>query len=93
MRLKDNKNKALILAFISLFILILSGYLVWYNYFAMNKEVQKVSTAIRISFPEKYITNNNRKINSETPEVYELLNILMAISKPGQSGKISVIQR
>lgn len=82
-----------VIIFVVLLVVVGLGAWVGYQVWESNQYVdisQRVSIGLTTSFPTDYIEQNRGKVIIEVPEVYELINIITAISKPGQEGSISL---
>jgi len=86
-------NKNIIVGFV---VILLFSTLVYYNIQQVQRnnyeEIKDYNTYgyINTDFPNNYIKKNKREVLVEIPKVYELYNIVTAISKSGQSGEISL---
>ena len=88
--MKINKN-----IIVGLVIILLFSTLVYYNIQQQENSYEKIkgyntSGYITTDFPNDYIKKNRKEVLVEIPKIYELYNIVTAISKPGQDGEVSL---
>lgn len=89
--MKFNKNIVVGIVVVSLLVLFV---LIWFQSSTNNnyKEIKDFNTSgyIDTDFNDNYIKTHRKEVSVEITRVYELLNIVTAISKPGRNGEISI---
>ncbi len=86
-----SSKKKIIIVLMCVFIFIVTGFLVWFTYFKIDPN-QRIRSITKIHFPQEYIEENRNQVIVEIPEVYELLNIVMALSVSSQLGGMTMMR-